>query len=100
MRHLPSKQVRTPENPVCIEEHHQFACDAPVDSISVKGANEPPGHKTFRTQTFQLFVSDHRSLAAANPLLISIVRLFGGRTAVRSARSGRLSSKGPLRHGA
>ncbi|GBM37578.1 hypothetical protein AVEN_130713-1 [Araneus ventricosus] len=30
MRHLPSKQVRTPENPVCIEEHHQFACDAPL----------------------------------------------------------------------
>ncbi|GFR06518.1 hypothetical protein TNCT_138221 [Trichonephila clavata] len=28
MRHLQSKQLRTPENPVCVEEHHQFACEA------------------------------------------------------------------------
>ncbi|GFV24917.1 hypothetical protein TNCV_883831 [Trichonephila clavipes] len=28
MRHLQSKQPRTPENPVCVEEHHQFACEA------------------------------------------------------------------------
>ncbi|GFY46212.1 hypothetical protein TNIN_212281 [Trichonephila inaurata madagascariensis] len=28
MRHLQSKQPRTPENPVYVEEHHQFACEA------------------------------------------------------------------------
>ncbi|GFT28351.1 hypothetical protein NPIL_156791 [Nephila pilipes] len=28
MRHLRSKQLRTPENPVCVEEHHQLACEA------------------------------------------------------------------------